>query len=69
MVADAIAGEFEGRNLQCRIEDQADRVVRCRFETRFVEGYPPNERRPGAWRWHESVYHNYAPGAWCAGTG
>ena len=69
MVADAIAGEFEGRNLQCRVENEAGRVVRCRFEARFVEGYPPNERSPGPWRWEESVYHNYAPGAWCAGDG
>ena len=69
MVADAVPGQWEGRNLQCRVENEARRLVRCRFEARFVEEWQPDRPTPGEWAWQGGVFHVSPRGAWCAGTG
>ena len=68
-VADALPGHFEGRNLQCRVENEAARLVRCRVESRFVNEWQEARPIPGAWAWEEGVFYSNAPGAWCRGTG
>lgn len=65
-IADAIPGYWEGRNLQCRVEDSAGRIARCRFESRYWDATFPDKPVAGPWRTQEGLYHHYG-GGWCQG--
>ena len=65
-IADAIPGYWEGRNLQCRIEDKAGRIARCRFESRYWDTSFPEKPVASPWESQEGLYHHYGAG-WCEG--
>jgi hypothetical protein len=65
-IADAIPGYWEGRNLQCRVEDAAGRIAKCRFESRYWDATFPEKPVPSPWESRESLYHHYG-GGWCEG--
>jgi hypothetical protein len=66
MLADAVPGHFETRNLQCAIVSRGEGTVRCRFEQRFVTEYDRTPGQPGPWQ-REVRQLRTMPGGWCVG--
>ncbi len=66
-LAERTPGWWEGRNLQCRVEDAGARTVRCRYEGRFWNEEDPAQPVPSEWQRRETVHLRYAHGAWCVG--
>ena len=66
MVADAVPGYHEARNLHCAVVSGDESAVRCRFEERFVIQSVGVADQPGPWRAIDSQFRRL-PGGWCAG--